>query len=755
MDSNLNAGPSQSRPLQSSSDRNRAPAVSAASLAGPATPSELDAPADEYFGPLGSAPLPGSRVSTASHGWPSGGGATFDAHAPDRSRRPSIRIRRSSPSLSQSTSSIQDAAPSPQQKGGRNGRDEAPRRARPRSASQPEPAPAPVRDVAARGARNFRRAQPQIALPRLTEEGARPTMAELGLEGTSPSGPGVASPHDPALDRRHSDGEAAADEADSAKPRRGIVGRLLKPSFRRASVAAPAPAPPAEGVGSGETDEYNDELVDWLDIIDPEVQTLSTLTNVQNSLFVPDLGSWVNRRPTYVLSQTDAPMPRPTSAKEPIQPPEQAPTIREEEEEEEEAAGPEEKGEEEEEEEEEEDKKPYLQRTDTITSRLSDSHYAALPHGRKLEGWSAAEKWELDDYVRHMLHSRRSRFKRQMKGFGQYVRRPLGFFVTLYATLITLFGLAWVLFLIGWIYVGEQQVYAIHIIDSVLVALFAIMGDGLAPFRAVDTYHMIFIARYSRKIANAKKKAAKELARTDSTPDAQNPDPSEKKPSTPPPPPPQDEQQKTARSNDFPIVHQPSNADGIPPVTMDGDNNPEIDLEDAKSETYSLDYDYLTPKQRKSLQHHQTKLSKSHSFYKPHETFTHHAFPLGHLIAIIVLLDCHSCLQISLGATTWGIDYHHRPFAITTVILCVSITCNLTAGLVIMFGDRKTRKKDVVELLERQALTRDAIKKLERKREKEATPEESVKEHDSTGQQVDDDAAAADRDGVKGKDKEI
>ncbi|KAG5913114.1 hypothetical protein E4U42_001449 [Claviceps africana] len=145
----------------------------------------------------------------------------------------------------------------------------------------------------------------------------------------------------------------------------------------------------------------------------------------------------------------------------------------------------------------------------------------------------------------------------------------------------------------------------------------------------------------------------------------------------------------------------------------------DIDLEeDAKSTTSacSLDEDYLTPKQRKSLAHHQTKLAKSHSFYKPHETFTHHAFPLGHLIAIIILLDCHSCLQISLGATTWGIDYHHRPFAITTVILCVSITCNLSAGLVIMFGDKKTRKKDVVDLLHRQALTGAAIKKVEKKR---------------------------------------
>ena len=40
-------------------------------------------------------------------------------------------------------------------------------------------------------------------------------------------------------------------------------------------------------------------------MLDPEVQTLSTLTNVQNSLFVPNVGHWLNRRPTYNLSQHD------------------------------------------------------------------------------------------------------------------------------------------------------------------------------------------------------------------------------------------------------------------------------------------------------------------------------------------------------------------------------------------------------------------------------------------------------------------
>jgi hypothetical protein len=59
----------------------------------------------------------------------------------------------------------------------------------------------------------------------------------------------------------------------------------------------------------------------------------------------------------------------------------------------------------------------------TIDSRMSDSRYAVLPHGTSLEGWSKEDKKELNDHVRHMLHSRRSRFKRSMRGFGQYVKR--------------------------------------------------------------------------------------------------------------------------------------------------------------------------------------------------------------------------------------------------------------------------------------------------------------------------------------------
>lgn len=201
-----------------------------------------------------------------------------------------------------------------------------------------------------------------------------------------------------------------------------------------------------------------------------------------------------------------------------------------------------------------------------------------------------------------------------------------------------------------------------------LVALFAIMGDGLAPFRAVDTYHMIFIAHYHHLTWRLRKKRTL-------------PDLTDK--------------------NDLPSRRAEDIVD------------PERDGSIEKGPT---EYSMLTPLQQHRLEHHQRKFAKSHTFYKPHETVTHHAFPLRMLVAIVVILDCHSLFQIALGACTWGISYHVRPFALTTVILCCSITCNITGGVLISIGDRITRKKDIVERMARQGLTGEAMKKVEKRK---------------------------------------
>lgn len=540
-------------------------------------------------------------------------------------------------------------------------------------------------------------------MPRLTEEGNRPTMEELReARHGEPLSPATSLPERSPFE----------DTAEAEQQRHSRRFPKLWPGFGRKQDRQEGAVPTAQQQAEA---EYDEALVDWLDTIDPEVQTLSTLTNVQNSLFVPDLGSWINRRPTYSLSQhqLEQHIPRPALPQGVSQARTRRSTV-------------------------DQSQLPVvdestvladdvdqtqgqpsgLRRSNTITSQLTDSHYAALPHGQSLEGWTEEEKWELDDHVRHMLHSRRARFKRSMKGFGQYVSRPLGFLVTLYAVLITLFGLAWVLFMIGWIYVGDRQEYIIHVVDSVLVALFAIMGDGLAPFRAMDTYRLFFIVRYTRIIERAKKgKFPRKRARL-------------QKQNIPP------EVRESMDMNMMApgrvslsqapglVANHPQTQRSSAEVTaefppLEDEQHQLRELEDGKSDATEDWMSVLTPKQQKRLIHHKKKMAKSHSFYKPQETFTHRAFPLSYLIAIVLLLDMHSCLQISLGATTWGIDYRTRNPAITTVILCVSITANITAGLTISRGDKISRKKDVVKLLDRQALTGDAIKQMEKKKKNE------------------------------------
>ncbi|RAH56769.1 integral membrane protein [Aspergillus piperis CBS 112811] len=550
-----------------------------------------------------------------------------------RSRRPSIRLQRL-PSFEQATLSTPRSQPS--QQNGDTSRT-------PGVALSPLPSipAASTEDESWQGNRRRSNSEPRpgrwstpnpAALARVTTGGQmRPVQEEASspiVSSTSNQRMPEDVPPLPEIPRR-----------GSRTPMRwasGVGGNRFTRN-RASTVGGSAPAQ-----NHDVDDEYRSHIVDVLDVIDPEVSALSTLTNVQNSLFIPNLGPLLNRNQTYTLSP-----PSPMRELESTSDEERADEIKEPE------------------------VRPSVEHTLTsVIGEGEEPRFAVLPEGSNLAGWSPEEIEELNDHVRHMLHSRRSKFKRSMKGFRKYVSKPLGFLVTLYATLITLFGLAWVLFLIGWINVGGRQSYIINVIDNVLVALFAIMGDGLAPFRAIDTYHMIFIARYTFLTWKIRRKRH--------LPDLKN-------------------------KNDLPSRRE---------------TDVDVELGDTpKGEEY--EFTVLDPVRQLKLIHHQNKLSKSHTFYKPHETFTHYAFPMRLLIAIVVLLDCHSLFQIALGTCTWAISYHVRPFALTTVILCCSICCNITGGVLIMIGDRMTRKKDVVERLFRQQLTEEAMKKIRKKKRKE------------------------------------
>ncbi|KAJ4342884.1 hypothetical protein N0V87_000601 [Didymella glomerata] len=404
--------------------------------------------------------------------------------------------------------------------------------------------------------------------------------------------------------------------------------------------------------------DIDNNMVDVLDVIDPEVSALTTLNNVQNSLFLPNLPWLYNRQPTYDLMQSasdssDEEMgTRPTRGSrndltEMTQPGEQEQATRGE-----------------------------LRRTDTLDSTLSTleegpgHHFAVLPHGTTLPGWNQEEKDALDDHVRHLLHSRRARFKRSMRGFGRYCRNPLGLLVTIYFFLITFWGAAWVLFLIGWISVAGRQAYFVEICDQILTALFCVVGITMFPFRLYDTYHMAFVAKYAHKTWRLRKERGLRNLKD---------------------------------HNELPAMPPQS-------VSTPYDTAEEIE------EEVQIEAPVLTDEEQKKLEYHQGKLAKSHTFYRPHETYTHHAFSIRLLITIVVLLDCHSMFQIALGGTTWGIYYKVRPKALTAVILACSLTCNIISGIIIGIGDKRSRKTLVVEQMMRQGLTEEALKKLRKER---------------------------------------
>lgn len=164
---------------------------------------------------------------------------------------------------------------------------------------------------------------------------------------------------------------------------------------------------------------------------------MTTLTNVQNSLFIPDLGRFLNRRPTYTLTRRPTNIPEAEVPQDLTRPrPTRIPTVRPD------VQTPGEKEERQEElsleatryltaEEKSELEHPdagtskrfKARRTHSLASVISESQYAVLPHGVSLAGWSQEDKDELNDHVRHLLHSRRARFKRSMRGFGKYVRK--------------------------------------------------------------------------------------------------------------------------------------------------------------------------------------------------------------------------------------------------------------------------------------------------------------------------------------------
>jgi hypothetical protein len=274
------------------------------------------------------------------------------------------------------------------------------------------------------------------------------------------------------------------------------------------------------------------------------------------------------------------------------------------------------------------------------------------------------EREELDEHVRYLL-TKKQKFKRIARGFWKFVKTPMGFIMTLYGILITFWGTAIVLFLLRWIDAGNpaRQRYWIEICDQILCALFTAVGLGFAPFRAVDTYRMIWIAHYHhltwrRRKENKLPKLAdpSDLPR----PTGQNRvrramayggnifrrkvnvsspvgsvvgsrrgcSSSSRRASVEQDRNPIDLDRRQTKQGDL-------EAQLPPPGDLDPTTVTEVEISDVGSVVpKDEDVVVLSPEEQVHLIHHQKKFHQSHTFYRPHETETHYVslITIGHRI---------------------------------------------------------------------------------------------------------------------------
>lgn len=513
---------------------------------------------------------------------------------------------------------------------------------------------------------------------------------------------------------------------------------------------------------------HSSEMTDYLDVLDPTIGVFNTLQNMGNSFMIPNIPWLYNRRPAI---RVDSVTPSETNdSTETLQnsslygdpegpdPDASVASTRSE----------------------VNTDEPYL-RPPTLhhdsnslgvaESQAEDARSSIWEemgpeeraeyegHTSRWNEMDPEERAELETHVRHLLSSR-SRTKRILRGFFKFVTTPSGFFITVYGLAVTAWGTFIMLLIIKWVHIGDARTnrYWIEICDQVLCALFTSIGLGMAPFRAVDTYRMIFIAHYHfltykrrRLLGLPPLRNPNELPQY-SVADAEAHDLGDRCSDS-----------DSSKARDSSTGNAPSIREGLHEGdirerlaalgvrNVDGNDplDPTVGIENlfgpmpgqpgvpivspgerqrqrlqrapsiqSMVRKDSREVSVLTPLEQSTLQHHQREFHNSHTFYRYAETETHWPFPLRLMMVIVILLDCHSFLQATLGGITWGIYYLDRPTALTATIITCSLSCSAVAGIIIWQGGSRTRKTDVVKRRVRLALEEEAIARMERKRKK-------------------------------------
>ncbi|KAF9782328.1 hypothetical protein BJ322DRAFT_1075621 [Thelephora terrestris] len=259
------------------------------------------------------------------------------------------------------------------------------------------------------------------------------------------------------------------------------------------------------------------------------------------------------------------------------------------------------------------------------------------------EGGELGMENELDMHVADLL-SEQNRFKGIMKGVWSFVKTPLGFVTAVYGFAVVFWGAAIVFFLAKFInfHNAEKQGFWVEVSSQVENALFTATGVGFIPFRAMDTYRMYNIWYFKRK------------------------------------------------------VHQLRKERGLPPL---------LDEDDLPDPVYDPNYVHvLTDKEQRDLHYHQQQFMRSQTWYRPHGTATHRAFPINIALMICCCIDGNSFFQVILCGTMWGLNRFQRPPWSTGILIPTSFLCGIASAVLIWQGGKKTKRVEKVEQFLKNAL---------------------------------------------------
>jgi len=131
-----------------------------------------------------------------------------------------------------------------------------------------------------------------------------------------------------------------------------------------------------------------------------------------------------------------------------------------------------------------------------------------------------------------------------------------------------------------------------------------------------------------------------------------------------------------------------------------------LDEDDLPDPYYDPNYIHvLSDKEQQDLRYQQHQFMKSQSWYRPHATNTHRAFPINTALLICCSIDFNSIFQIILCGTMWGLNRFERPPWSTGILIPASFLCGILAGVLIWRGGQKTKLTAEVEERLRVALS--------------------------------------------------